>query len=102
MRRLFCFFLILSALAVKAQNPSQPSWLSDAVFYQIYPSSYQDTDGNGIGDIAGIISRLDYIKSIGVDYNITMHIGTKDGKEYVYHTTLDDNILFIIYKHILS
>ena len=67
MRRLFCFFLILWALAAKAQNPSQPSWLSDAVFYQIYPSSYQDTDGNGIGDIAGIISRLDYIKSIGVN-----------------------------------
>ena len=67
MRRLFCFLLIVSALAVKAQNPSQPSWLSDAVFYQIYPSSYQDTDGNGIGDIAGIISRLDYIKSIGVN-----------------------------------
>ena len=37
------------------------------MFYQIYPSSYQDSDGNGIGDIAGIISRLDYIKSIGVN-----------------------------------
>ena len=49
-----------------AQNPAQPSWLSDAVFYQIYPSSFQDTDGNGIGDIPGIISRLDYIQSIGV------------------------------------
>ena len=49
-----------------APDPSQPSWLSDAVFYQIYPSSFQDSDGNGIGDIPGIISRLDYIKSIGV------------------------------------
>ena len=45
---------------------AHPSWLADAVFYQIYPSSYQDSDGNGIGDIPGIISRLDYIKSIGV------------------------------------
>ena len=32
------------------------------MFYQIYPSSYQDSDDNGIGDIAGIISRLGYIK----------------------------------------
>ncbi|MBP5334219.1 MAG: alpha-amylase [Bacteroidales bacterium] len=65
--------LIISALAclmtttaLSAPDPSQPSWLSDAVFYQIYPSSFQDSDGNGIGDIPGIISRLDYIKSIGV------------------------------------
>ena len=56
----------LTAPALKAQNPAQPSWLSDAVFYQIYPSSFQDSDGNGIGDIPGIISRLDYIRSIGV------------------------------------
>ena len=38
-------------------------WLSNAVFYQIYPSSYMDSDGNGIGDLPGIISRLDYIQS---------------------------------------
>ena len=44
-----------------------PKWLSDAVFYQIYPSSYMDTDGNGIGDLPGITSKLDYIKSIGVN-----------------------------------
>ena len=56
----------MAAAGASAQNPAQPSWLSDAVFYQIYPSSFQDTDGNGIGDIPGIISRLDYIQSIGV------------------------------------
>ncbi|MCF0178063.1 MAG: alpha-amylase, partial [Bacteroidales bacterium] len=44
----------------------QPSWLQDAVVYQIYPSSFQDSDGNGIGDIPGITSRLEYIQSIGV------------------------------------
>ena len=60
--------LLLTAVcaAVSAQKPSQPSWLSEAVFYQIYPSSFQDSDGNGIGDIPGITSRLDYIKSLGV------------------------------------
>ena len=44
-----------------------PQWLSNAVFYQIYPSSYMDSDGNGIGDLPGITSRLDYIKSLGVN-----------------------------------
>ena len=57
---------VLAAPAVTAQKPSQPSWLSDAVFYQIYPSSFQDSNGDGYGDLQGIISRLDYIKSIGV------------------------------------
>ena len=68
MKRIICIFLMLAGCmaSVSAQNPQQPSWLSDAVFYQIYPSSYQDSDGNGIGDIPGIISRLDYIQSIGV------------------------------------
>ncbi|MCH5173930.1 MAG: alpha-amylase [Bacteroidales bacterium] len=43
-----------------------PEWLRDAVIYQIYPSSYKDSDGNGIGDIRGVISKLDYIESLGV------------------------------------
>ena len=63
---LTCALACVMAAGASAQNPAQPSWLSDAVFYQIYPSSFQDTDGNGIGDIPGIISRLDYIQSIGV------------------------------------
>ena len=63
------FISILCLLAVSgalAQKPTQPSWLSEAVFYQIYPSSFQDSDGDGYGDLKGIMSRLDYIKSIGV------------------------------------
>lgn len=42
-----------------------PEWLSDAVFYEIYPQSFQDTNGDGIGDIPGMIARLDYIGSLG-------------------------------------
>ena len=41
------------------------SWLKDAVFYEIYPQSFRDTNGDGIGDIPGIIEKLDYVKSIG-------------------------------------
>lgn len=40
-------------------------WLDNAVFYEIYPQSFQDSNGDGIGDFRGIISRLDYIKDLG-------------------------------------
>lgn len=42
-----------------------PKWLDDAVFYEIYPSSFQDSNGDGYGDIQGIIARLDYLQEIG-------------------------------------
>ncbi|GAB3031163.1 alpha-glucosidase family protein [Bowmanella dokdonensis] len=42
-------------------------WWQGAVIYQIYPRSFQDTNQDGIGDIPGIIKRLDYVKSLGVD-----------------------------------
>ena len=42
-------------------------WWQKAAIYEVYPRSFQDTDGDGIGDIPGLISRLDYIKSLGVD-----------------------------------
>ena len=42
-----------------------PTWLKDAVFYEIYPQSFRDTNGDGIGDINGIIEKLDYVKALG-------------------------------------
>ncbi len=42
-----------------------PAWLKDAVFYEIYPQTYYDTNGDGIGDFAGIAARLPYIRSLG-------------------------------------
>ena len=43
------------------------TWWKESVVYQIYPRSFKDTTGNGIGDINGIVEKLDYIKSLGVD-----------------------------------
>jgi len=51
----------------KFDIPKCPEWVSNAVFYQIYPQTYYDTNGDGIGDLEGIIQKLDYIKSLGVD-----------------------------------
>ena len=45
----------------------QKKWWNDKVAYQIYPKSFCDTNGDGIGDLRGIISKLDYLKELGVD-----------------------------------
>ncbi len=45
----------------------QRIWWKEAVVYQIYPRSFKDSNGDGIGDLRGIIEKLDYIKSLGVD-----------------------------------
>jgi maltose alpha-D-glucosyltransferase/alpha-amylase len=46
---------------------SLPAWLETAVFYQIYPQSYADSNGDGIGDLPGILAHLDYLQSLGVN-----------------------------------
>lgn len=43
------------------------TWWRDAVFYQVYPRSFADSDGDGVGDLGGVQSRLPYLKSLGVD-----------------------------------
>jgi oligo-1,6-glucosidase len=42
------------------------SWYKDAIVYQIYPRSFKDSNGDGVGDLRGVIEKLDYIKSLGV------------------------------------
>ncbi|GAA4727835.1 alpha-glucosidase [Pedococcus ginsenosidimutans] len=46
---------------------TEAPWFREAVVYQIYPRSFQDSNGDGIGDVPGIIDRLDYLKTLGVD-----------------------------------
>jgi alpha-glucosidase len=50
-----------------AQPTSDPTWWKHAVIYEIYPRSFQDTNGDGIGDLNGITLRLPYLQSLGVD-----------------------------------
>ncbi|MES2777404.1 MAG: alpha-glucosidase [Bacteroidota bacterium] len=55
--------------STKTVNDSIPghAWWKEAIVYQIYPRSFKDSDGDGVGDLKGIISKLDYIKSLGID-----------------------------------
>jgi oligo-1,6-glucosidase len=47
-------------------NRYQPKWWKEAVVYQVYPRSFKDSNGDGIGDLKGITSELDYIQGLGV------------------------------------
>lgn len=64
-KSLFPFFVITLLCATAAYAQRGPEWLKNAVIYHIYPSSFQDSDGDGIGDLEGIRSRLDYVKACG-------------------------------------
>jgi glycosidase len=44
-----------------------PAWLENAIIYEIYPQSFYDTNGDGVGDLPGVIEKLDYVQSLGAD-----------------------------------
>jgi len=52
---------------MKMLDKSKRGWWEKAVFYELYPKSFQDTDGDGVGDLRGIIQRLDYLQELGID-----------------------------------
>jgi alpha-glucosidase len=60
------WIVLLLAVSTFAQN-SRQHWYDHAAIYEIYPRSFQDTNGDGIGDLNGITQRLDYLKDLGVD-----------------------------------
>jgi alpha-glucosidase len=70
---LVAFALAIASGAVRAQSAATPTastphdeWWKHTVIYEIYPRSFQDTNGDGIGDLKGITSRLDYLKNLGI------------------------------------
>ena len=67
----FCFFVLLISVPKKSHAQTRQAqgheWWRHAVFYEIYPRSFADTNGDGIGDLNGITGKLDYLKALGVD-----------------------------------
>ena len=73
-----------AAIVVPAGADGHDSWWRHAVLYEIYPRSFQDSNGDGIGDINGITSRLDYLKDLGVDAIWITPMYPSPGVDYGY------------------
>ena len=58
--------IITEKMPDMSENHRPPDWLKNAVFYQIYPQSFFDSNADGIGDLPGIVAKLDYVASLGV------------------------------------
>ena len=56
-----------NASTANSKSASLENWWKNAVIYEIYPRSFQDTNGDGIGDLNGITEHLDYLKNLGID-----------------------------------
>ncbi len=58
---------VVNSVDATPEPPSGDRWWTDAVFYQIYPRSFSDSDGDGVGDLSGVRDRLGYLELLGVD-----------------------------------
>lgn len=63
----FTLIFSLSSFSAENQNTESSPWWKNAIFYEIYIRSFNDSDGDGVGDLNGIINKLDYLKNLGVD-----------------------------------
>jgi alpha-amylase len=67
LKPVFLFLLLTLAFQTSyATQPANNSWIQNSVFYEIFVRSFQDSNGDGIGDLNGVTSRLDYLQSLGV------------------------------------
>ncbi len=95
-----------------------PNWLKNAVFYEIYPQTFYDSNGDGIGDIQGIESKLDYVKSLGCNaiwlnpiydspfmdagydvrnyYKVAERYGTNDDLKHLFETAHEKGIRILL------
>ena len=76
-----------------SDTTAKKDWWKEAIVYQIYPRSFKDSDGDGVGDIKGIISKLDYVKSLGVDMVWLNPVYSSPNKDNGYDISDYQNIM---------
>jgi alpha-glucosidase len=64
---LICCWLSARSATAQQKDPNGHAWWQHAVFYEVYPRSFADSNGDGVGDLNGITSKLDYLHNLGVD-----------------------------------
>jgi alpha-glucosidase len=62
-----CIAAQATGATARGASSAPPPWWQNAVIYEIYPRSFQDSNGDGVGDLNGITQRLDYLQALGVD-----------------------------------
>jgi oligo-1,6-glucosidase len=104
-RPVYAMLLLMAFIACKnADKPatqstttqptnSKKDWWKEAIVYQIYPRSFKDSDGDGVGDIKGIISKLDYVKSLGIDMVWLNPVFSSPNKDNGYDISDYQNIM---------
>jgi len=88
-----CFSLVKDKKYFMQENNNNKKWWKEAIVYQIYPRSFKDTNGDGIGDLKGIISELDYIQSLGIDIVWLNPINTSPNDDNGYDISDYENIM---------